>query len=120
MPNPVVHFEVTGKDGKKLQSWYSDIFGWKVNAENPMDYGIVDAQGSGIAGGISAGENGEKLVTFYIAVADPQAALDKVESLGGKTVMPVMEIPGMVTLAQFSDPEGNVVGIVKNDGPPPA
>jgi len=59
MPNPVVHFEVTGKDGKKLQDWYANIFGWKVNADNPMEYGLVDSQGSGIAGGISAGENGE-------------------------------------------------------------
>lgn len=119
MPNPVVHFEITGKDGKKLQNWYADIFGWKVDAANPMEYGMVEAQGSGIAGGISAGENGETSVTVYIAVPDPQASLDKVESLGGKTVMPVMEIPGYVTLAQFSDPEGNVVGIVK-DAPPPA
>lgn len=117
MPNPVVHFEVTGTDGKMLQDWYSGIFGWKVNAENPMNYGIVEAQGSGIGGGISAGEGGAKAVTFYIAVDDLQASLDKVQSLGGKTVMPVMEIPGMVTLAVFSDPEGNVVGMVKNTPP---
>ena len=43
---------------------------------------------------------------------NPQAYLDKVESKGGKTVMPVTEIPGMVILAQFADPEGNVVGLV--------
>ena len=28
MANPVVHFEVTGKDGKKLQDFYSSAFGW--------------------------------------------------------------------------------------------
>ena len=113
MPNPVVHFEVIGKDGKKLQEWYSSIFGWSINADNPMNYGIVEAQGSGIGGGVGQGD-GSTSVTVYIAVDDPQAQLDKVESLGGKTVMPVTEIPGMVTLAQFADPEGNVVGIVKN------
>jgi len=43
MANPVVHFEVTGKDGKKLQDFYSGVFGWKINADNPMNYGIVDA-----------------------------------------------------------------------------
>src|SRR5574341_770127 len=36
---------------------------------------------------------------------------------GGKTIVPVTEIPGMVTFAQFADPEGNVVGIVKNELP---
>ena len=44
---------------------------------------------------------------------DLQAYLDKAESLGGKTVMPPTEIPDIVTLAIFSDLEGNVVGMVK-------
>jgi len=119
MANPVVHFEVTGKDGKKLQNFYSSTFGWKVNADNPMDYGIVDAAdtGGGIGGGISAGDGGSTSVTFYISVDDPDAYLKKVEAAGGKTIMPVTEIPGMVILAQFADPEGNVVGLVKEGYP---
>ena len=119
MGNPVVHFEVTGKDGKKLQNFYSGVFGWKVNADNPMNYGIVDAAdtGGGIGGGISGGDGQGNQVTFYIGVDDPQAYLDKVEAAGGRTVVPVTEIPGMVIFAQFADPEGNVVGIVKNEMP---
>ena len=30
MPNPVVHFEIHGEDGAKLQKFYGDAFGWKV------------------------------------------------------------------------------------------
>ena len=114
MANPVVHFEVTGKDGKKLQDFYGGIFGWKVNADNPMNYGIVDSAdtGGGIGGGISAGDGGSTSVTVYIAVDDPAAYLKKVEAAGGKTIMPVTEIPGMVILAQFADPAGNVVGLI--------
>ena len=113
-----MHFEVTGRDGKKLQDFYAKTFGWKVNADNPMNYGIVEGQEGGIGGGISAGDGGTKQVTVYIAVDNAQAYLDKVESKGGKTVMPVTEIPGMVILAQFADPEGNVVGLVDaNYGP---
>jgi predicted enzyme related to lactoylglutathione lyase len=116
MPNPVVHFEVTGKDGKKLQEFYSRAFGWSINADNPMDYGIVEPQdGQGIGGGISGGPDQNNQVTFYIGVDDPQACLDKIESMGGKTVVPVTVIPDMVTFAQFADPEGNIVGIVKNE-----
>lgn len=115
MPNPVVHFEVTGKDGKKLQEFYSKAFDWTVNADNPMNYGIVEApDGQGIGGGISGGDGQQNQVTFYVAVDDPQAFLDKIEGLGGRTVVPVTEIPDMVTFAQFADPEGNVVGLVKN------
>ena len=114
MANPVVHFEVTGQDGKKLQDFYSGVFGWKVDAGNPMNYGVVSNEdtGGGIGGGISAGDGGTKQVTVYVAVDDPAAYLKKVEEAGGKTVMPVTEIPGMVILAQFADPEGNVIGII--------
>lgn len=34
MGQPVVHFEVIGKDGEKLQSYYAELFDWNVNAEN--------------------------------------------------------------------------------------
>ena len=113
MANPVTWFEITGKDGKKLQDFYSGVFGWKVDAGNPMNYGMVDNAGQGIGGGISGGDGSSNQVTFYVEVDDPQAYLGKIESKGGKTIVPVTEIPGMVIFAQFADPEGNVVGIVK-------
>ena len=31
MGQPVVHFEVVGKDGGKLQ-YYAELFGWNINA----------------------------------------------------------------------------------------
>jgi uncharacterized protein len=117
MGNPVVHFEVVGKDGEKLQQFYGDLFGWNINADNPMNYGIVDNGGEGINGGISAGQGGESYVTFYVQVPSCDDFLAKAESLGGKTVMPRTEIPQMVTLAQFQDPEGNLVGIVEEAVP---
>jgi hypothetical protein len=120
MANPVTWFEVTGKDGKKLQDFYSGVFGWKIDANNPMNYGIVDNEEQGIAGGISGGGGGGNQVTFYIGVDDPQAYLNKVEANGGKTVVPVTTVPGMVVFAQFADPEGNIVGLVDAAGPPPA
>lgn len=114
MGSPVVHFEIIGKDSKKLHDFYGGVFGWKINADNPMNYGLVEAQGNGIGGGVGQGDASS--VTFYIEVNDPQAYLNKVEAAGGKTIVPVTEIPGMVTFAQFADPEGNVVGIVKSEG----
>ncbi len=113
MAHPVTHFEVLGKDGKKLQDFYSSAFGWKIDAGNPMNYGVVEADGSGIGGGIGAGQDGQYHLTFYVEAADLKATLDKIESLGGKTTMPPMEIPGGPEIALFSDPEGNVVGLVK-------
>ena len=38
MPNPVIHWEITGKDAPKLQQFYADLFGWNVDSNNPMNY----------------------------------------------------------------------------------
>ncbi len=111
MPNPVVHFEVTSADGKALQKFYTDAFGWSVDANNPMQYGMVEAQGEGIGGGIGTEEEG--IVTFYIQVDDPAAYLKKVQSLGGKVVQEPQDVPGGPTIARFADPAGNVIGLVK-------
>ena len=51
MGQPVVHFEILGKDPKKLQGFYGDLFGWHIDANNPMNYGIVDTHGEGGSAG---------------------------------------------------------------------
>jgi len=111
MGNPVVHFEIIGKDGAKLHSFYNQLFGWEVKADNEWNYGMVDAADAGIGGGIGPGE--PTGVTMYIQVPDLDAALAKAETLGGKTLTPPTEIPGTVTFAAFADPEGNRIGLVK-------
>ena len=122
MGQPVVHFEVIGKDADKLQSYYAELFGWEINADNPMKYGMVarddntGADGVGIGGGVGTGPPGyEGHVTFYVAVPDVEEALQKAESLGGKRVMGPEDIMGMVVLGQFTDPEGHLVGVVKDE-----
>ena len=113
MGRPVVHFEILGKDAKKLQRFYADLFDWHVDANNPMNYGVVNAgDDGGIGGGVGPAQS-ENHVTFYVQVDDPQAYLDRIEANGGRTVVPVTEIPDMVTYALFADPEGNVIGLVK-------
>ncbi len=112
--NPVVHFEVIGKDGAGLQKFYGDLVDWSIDANNPMNYGVVDTgAGNGIGGGVAQGEQAQ--VAFYVEVDDPQAYLDRIEAAGGETVVPVTVVPGMVTFAQFTDPELNLVGLVKSE-----
>lgn len=114
MANPVTHFEILGRDGKKSQDFYASLFGWNVDASNPMQYGMVAAPGgTGIGGGIAASQDGRPTVTVYVEVADLEATLRQAEALGGKTVMPAMAVPGGPTIAQFSDPDGNVIGLTK-------
>jgi uncharacterized protein len=121
MGQPVVHFEIIGQDAERLRSYYSELFGWEINAENPMDYGIVaregnvNADGVGIGGGIGTGPEGYSgHVTFYIEVPDVEAALAKAESLGGTRMMgPDQPMEGL-EIGLFTDPEGHTVGLVKS------
>ena len=118
MGQAVVHFEVFGKDGDKLQSFYSDLFGWEIDSDNPMNYGVVqrdgntNADGVGIGGGIAAGQEGQSYVTFYVEVDDVEAGLQKAESLGGSRVMGPMDVMDRLTIGLFNDPEGHMIGLV--------
>jgi uncharacterized protein len=127
MGHAVVHFEVVGKDGEKLQRYYAELFGWNINADNPMQYGMVDGNdnktasgNTGIGGGVGQGPEGyEGHVTFYVAVPDVEEALQKAESLGGTRVMGPEKIMGeqVIELGQLKDPEGNLIGLVKDQQP---
>jgi uncharacterized protein len=121
MGQPVVHFEVIGKDADTLKSYYSDLFGWEIDSDNPMNYGIVprdgnvNADGVGIAGGVgSAPEGYAGHVTFYVEVADVEAALAKAESLGGSRMMGPETVMEGVEIGLFQDPEGHTIGLVKS------
>jgi uncharacterized protein len=112
--NPIVHFEIMGPDGAKLHSFYHNLFGWEIDANNPYNYGMISAptEGPGIGGGIGQEPDGAPRVTVYAGVPDLQAALDKAVALGGKVVMEPTDL-GDVQLAQFTDPAGNLFGLVK-------
>ena len=120
MGQPVVHFEVIGRDGEKLKSYYSELFGWEIDSNNPMNYGIVQREGNttadgvGIGGGIFGSPNDyEGHVTFYVEVPNVEESLAKAESLGGKRLMGPDEVPGAgIILGQFADPEGHVIGVM--------
>jgi len=115
MSHPVVWFEVMGRNGGELQTFYTKLFGWKIDASNPMKYGMVEAtEGRGIPGGV--GELGDQpwpKTTFYVSTTDINASPEEAGTLGGQTVMPRTELPGGTILGLFKDPEGNTVGLVE-------
>lgn len=111
MGNPVVHFEIGCKDKTTTSAFYTGMFDWKID-DGPMGM-IGTGSTEGIQGHIAAlGHEPHQFTHIYVQVDDVAAALAKVESLGGKTVVPPVPIPNG-TFAWFSDPEGNVVGLWK-------
>jgi hypothetical protein len=109
----VVHWEIQSQSPDALHRFYADVFGWEVNAKNPMNYGLVSSGGeNGIDGGIGGSPSPGSRVLVYANVADINAMLEKIESVGGKTVMPRTDV-GAVIMALYTDPDGNVMGIIE-------
>jgi predicted enzyme related to lactoylglutathione lyase len=120
MGRPVVHFEITGTDSRALHTFYASMFDWEIDANNPMDYGIVQREGNlssdgiGIGGGIAKGPEGYGgHVTFYVQVPDVEASLAQAEQLGGTRMMGPEQVAEGVEIGLFTDPEGHVIGVIK-------
>jgi len=111
MGAPVVHFEIGCRDKAKTQTFFTKTFGWSAE-----DFGgatmINTGADSGIHGHISSlGHEPHQYTIFYIQVDDINATLKKIESNGGKTLIPKTEVPHAGHFAWFSDPGGNTVGL---------
>jgi len=110
MPHPVVHFEIGCKDSAATQAFYTKLFGWNIQQMGPA--AMIDA-GGGITGHITElGHEPTRYTIFYVEVEDVQAYLEKAGALGGKTLVPPVDIP-TGTFAWMQDPQGNTVGLWK-------
>jgi predicted enzyme related to lactoylglutathione lyase len=112
----VTHFEIHGQDRQRLCDFYQQVFGWSIDTNNPIGYGLVstNAEGAGIQGGIMAGV-GTRGVTVYVHTDDIQKTLDAAVADGAEVVMSPVTLPdGLTELAQFRDPEGNWIGLMNH------
>ena len=113
MPNPVVHFEIIGKDQKLLDGFYKDVFAWQLTPVLPI-YSMVSKEEGGIAGGIGAFADTPDYVTVYIEVPDFEAAMNSIEAHGGKKLFGPQPIPdGTAVIGMFTDPEGHTLGLIQ-------
>jgi uncharacterized protein len=119
MGNPIVHFEVSGENPKKLREYYSELFGWEFDTNSPVapsisedgNYGFTTIDNS-IPGGVGGGPGYPAHAIFYVGVEDVAAALDEAIGLGGKYVLgPEANPNGKLMVAHFTDPEGNLIGL---------
>jgi len=114
----VVHWEIQSDNPVALHRFYAEALGWAIDANNPMGYGMVSSKGAeGINGGIGGKGPGSNdgtgsRVLVYAEVKNIPLVLERIESLGGKTLMPRTEM-GPVILALYADPEGNTMGLLE-------
>ncbi len=110
MPNPVVHFEIGGRDSVRTQQLYRELFDWTIEAAGPA----AMISGAGISGHISTlGHEPFHYTMFYVLVEDVAAHIAKAEALGCKKLVGPVVIP-TGTFAWIQDPDGNTIGLWKN------
>src|SRR5262245_43664420 len=115
MANKVSWFEVIGKDAKKLQKFYAELFGWTYKDAPGMSYGMTDPEATGIGGGVGSAPGDASWATFYVRVESVDKALEQAKRLGAKELVPVTRLPD-VTFAVFADPEGHPIGLSEQPG----
>jgi predicted enzyme related to lactoylglutathione lyase len=113
MSHAVNWFSIQGPNGHALQQFYKQVFGWAMKSmPGAGDTLMVPSQKDGIPGGIGTSMNHQPSVAVYVSVGDIDAVFGKIQRSGGRMAMPKTELPGgMGTIAGFTDPAGNWIGL---------
>ena len=115
----IIHFDIPADDPARAQKFYQETFGWTFEKwDGPMEYWMTktgDEKQPGINGGLAKRMPGQIGVTNTIDVNSVDEFAKKIQSKGGKVIMPKMAIPQVGYFAQCMDTEGNIFGIIQMD-----
>jgi predicted enzyme related to lactoylglutathione lyase len=128
MDHTIIHFEIPANDVEKMKTFYTKVFGWKIEkSPMPMDYWLIqtvpiDDKGMPLRPGVNGGlfrKEGPEMKDLkpvnYISVESIDDTIKKVKASGGKIVRPKQAIPTVGTFAIALDPEGNQIGLLQPD-----
>lgn len=115
MGRPVTHFQILAKRPDEAARFYAELFGWSVNADNPLGYRVIDTGSkTGVQGGIwPSPPEGHAFVQLFVEVEDITARVAKVTELGGRVVVPPQKLPGGETMSVILDREGIPFGLME-------
>lgn len=108
MGQPVMRWQILAKDPDKAAEFYTKLFDWTVNADNPLGYRMIDTGSErGIQGGIwPSPPEGHSFVQLCIEVDDVSDSVAKATGMGASIIVPPQKLPDGDELAIVLDPEG--------------
>lgn len=120
MKNPVAFFEVQASDFKKAKEFYKTVFDWKVELwgdegakalttaadkdHNPIEPG-------GINGGFYKRTSKNDQPSFGVQTGSIDKTLQAIEKAGGTVITSKHAIGKWGFMADFADPEGNIIAL---------
>jgi len=118
----VVHFEIPADDSGRAQTFYRELFGWRIEkyaGDAAPDYWMITtttAEGrDGVEGGMMQRQHPDQRITVYIDVPSLDEYLVKVVDLGGQVVFPKTAVPAFGYFAVCLDTENNGFGLWENN-----
>jgi len=107
-------FEIACRDGNRMRHFYEKLFDWRFAPHDDGGYSTIEsAREDGVQGMFHEETHGPIETLIYVGVPNLQKALDHAEQLGGKTILPPTSTVRSRLIAQFEDPEGNIIGLVQ-------
>jgi len=115
----IIHIEFSSNDPKASGKFYADLFEWKIEENEEMQYVSFETEPDH-GGGFN--DTSQEMtdpgdILPYVSTDDIETSLARAEELGGRIVMPKTEIPTVGWFAIFSDPTGNNVGLYTSLNP---
>jgi predicted enzyme related to lactoylglutathione lyase len=112
-PNTLCWNELQARDLEAAKKFYAPLFGWRLK-ESP-EYTELHL-GEKAIGGMMTSQAPPEVPSYwlpYFAVEDCDASAARAESLGGRLLMPPMDIPNVGRFTVVSDPQGAMFAIIK-------
>lgn len=108
MGNPVLQFQILSKEPDKTAEFYAELFGWKIDANNPLGYRRIDTGSDrGIQGGIwPAPSQAPSFAQLFVGVKDVREFVGSAEKLGARVLIPPTVLPEGDEMAVLLDPQG--------------
>ena len=118
MSNRVVHFEIPCDNPEKTMDFFGEVFGWTFKQFGIEQYWYANTgneDSPGINGAFLKKRDPKMPLANSIQVENIDDAIKKIEKAGGEVVVPKKPVPSVGWLAFFTDPDGNVHGILQYD-----
>lgn len=115
--HPAVMFEIMASNQAGLTGFYEAVFGWEIQpGATGFGYIHFPVEARPLLGGIGQAQPDtpgfKKGITFYLMVSSAAETLERVTANGGSVVVPPTPVDGY-TFANFTDPEGNLLGLIE-------
>lgn len=109
--------ELYASDAPAVLDFYRELFGWEVKQKIDMgDAGkyTIFGRGDDQYGGMMTKPANMPMPPswiYYIHVDDLEAAIERANAAGGRTITGPMEVPGGNRIAQLTDPQGAIFAL---------